>query len=106
MTDSTLGSELRTLRLRAGLSGAALAGMVGRSQSWVSRIEHNRTVPALDDLERIAKACNASDDELARLVELHDAMTPRKSPTRAQRETIASIETLLGLLTEQVQKLK
>jgi transcriptional regulator with XRE-family HTH domain len=66
----SLGNKLRDLRLRAGLSGDALAAQTGLSQSKVSRIETGRGLPSLEEVQAWAAATNASADELRELAGL------------------------------------
>jgi transcriptional regulator with XRE-family HTH domain len=60
-----LGSQLRDLRLEAGLSGDALAAASGGliSQSRVSRIENGRTLPTLQVLQEWLRLTNAPNPE-------------------------------------------
>lgn len=55
-----LGRELRTLRLRRGLSGEAVAAELGWSQAKVSRIESGRLGITMDDLRRALLCLGAS----------------------------------------------
>lgn len=56
-----LGSELRDLRTRKGLSGAQLAEAVGGDQPKVSRIERGKRVPSYDDVRKWLDRVNADD---------------------------------------------
>ena len=56
-----LGGELRGLRLRAELSGDALAHKLGISQKTVSRIELGETLPSLRQITAWTRATRASD---------------------------------------------
>lgn len=62
-----LGSRLRRLRQRAGLSGADLARTLKTNQPRISRIETGRTLPSLDDVRAWAEATQATPDEVAEL---------------------------------------
>jgi transcriptional regulator with XRE-family HTH domain len=53
---SVVGSRLRELRVRAGLSQSELATVLGRQQGTVSSWEAGRRAPGLDDLVAIADA--------------------------------------------------
>jgi transcriptional regulator with XRE-family HTH domain len=55
-----LGGELRRLREQAGLSGRELAGLVGISQSKVSRIESGTTIPTVPEVDSWATATRAA----------------------------------------------
>lgn len=65
-----LGSRLRQLRTRAGLSGDALAKVSGLSQSKISRVETGRSLPSIEEVRAWATATNASAEELAELAGL------------------------------------
>lgn len=66
----SLGKKLRDLRIRAGLSGDALAAQTGLSQSKVSRVETGRGLPSVEEVQRWAGATGASNDELQELASL------------------------------------
>jgi transcriptional regulator with XRE-family HTH domain len=65
-----LGSRLRDLRLRAGLSGDALAARLGLTQSKISRVETGRSLPNLGEVRKWAAATKASNEELRELASL------------------------------------
>jgi len=56
-----LGSELRDLRNRKGLSGAQLAAALGGDQSKVSRIETGKRIPTWDDITAWLDRVDADD---------------------------------------------
>jgi transcriptional regulator with XRE-family HTH domain len=62
-----LGSRLRDLRVRAGLTGDALATETGLSQSKISRVERGLSLPSVDEVRTWATACHATQDDLAAL---------------------------------------
>ena len=64
------GHLVREARRRAGLSQAALAELVGTTQSAVARVEGGRQSPSLEYLERLVRACGFSLD--VRLVPFDD----------------------------------
>lgn len=57
MADDSTGKRIATYRRRRGLSQAALAGLVGRSESWLSQVERGvRSVDRMSvllDLSRV-----------------------------------------------------
>src|SRR5438874_484220 len=56
MVSGSLGERIAAYRRRRGLSQAALAGLVGRSESWLSQVERGiRSVDRLSVLLDIAK---------------------------------------------------
>lgn len=65
-----LGEELRSARVKAGLSGEQLAERLGVSQSRVSRIELGQQAAPVDVVRRWTAATGASDDRAAALVGL------------------------------------
>lgn len=69
-----LAAMLRRLRQDAGLSGAALARLIGASQPKVSRIELGQMVPSTSDVERWADHTGASAETQAELLELVEAV--------------------------------
>jgi len=69
-----LGSLLRVIRSRAGLSGPQLARLVGVNQSTVSRVENAERWPSLADIEAWLTACNADETDRARVLALAEAI--------------------------------
>lgn len=55
-----LAAQLRDLRLAAGLTGTAMAGKLGWTQSKISKIETGRQMPTEDDVLAWARACRAT----------------------------------------------
>lgn len=68
-----LAGELRRLREQAGLSGRELAGLMGISQSKISRIESGTTMPTVPEVTRWATATTASGSATEVLRMLTDA---------------------------------
>jgi len=56
--------RLIALRKRAGLSARSLSLRIGRGEYYMSRIENGNYAPSIEDLERIAEACDSSLQEL------------------------------------------
>jgi transcriptional regulator with XRE-family HTH domain len=56
MNVRTLGVRLARQRLEAGLTQAELAGLMGTTQSALSRVESGTVVPTLDMIDRYARA--------------------------------------------------
>jgi DNA-binding XRE family transcriptional regulator len=54
-----LGVQVRTLRLRRGLTLAELAKRVGTNQAAIARIEAGGPEPRLSTLERVGRALDA-----------------------------------------------
>jgi transcriptional regulator with XRE-family HTH domain len=69
-----LGSLLRVIRSRAGLSGPQLARLMSVNQSTVSRIETAERWPSLADIEAWLDACGVEEAERARVIALAEAI--------------------------------
>jgi transcriptional regulator with XRE-family HTH domain len=69
-----LGSLLRVMRSRAGLSGPQLARLIGVNQSTVSRVENAERWPSLADVEAWLTACGADETERTRIIALAEAI--------------------------------
>ena len=65
---------MRVIRSRAGLSGPQLARLMGVNQSTVSRVENAERWPTLADIEAWLTACQAEDDDRARVMALAEAI--------------------------------
>src|SRR5215813_11099319 len=60
-----LGARIAAYRRRRGLSQSALAGLVGRSESWLSQVERGvRSVDRLSVLLDLAKVLNVEVEAL------------------------------------------
>lgn len=65
-TEGPIGARVRLYRRRRGLSQAALAGLVGRSESWLSQVERGiRSVDRLSVLIDIARILHVDVETLA-----------------------------------------
>jgi transcriptional regulator with XRE-family HTH domain len=65
-----LAAMLRSTRLAANMSGAALAQQLGWSQPRVFRTEHQQSTPRPADVQAWAQAVGASADQRAQMVRL------------------------------------
>jgi transcriptional regulator with XRE-family HTH domain len=75
----TSGQRIARARRRRGLSEAAFAGLVGRSESWLSQVERGRRpVDSHSVLTRLASALHVPVEELT-----GDASPPVRSTARA-----------------------
>lgn len=77
-----LGSELRQVRMLAGLSGREMARQTGISQPTVVRIERGDSLPSLPEVTAWARAAKAPADRRAILVALLDAAVNEVSTFR------------------------
>jgi transcriptional regulator with XRE-family HTH domain len=67
MTENlTIGERVRYYRTRRGIPQEALAGLVGRTEDWLSRVENNRI--DLDRLSVIRRLSDALDVTIGDLV--------------------------------------
>jgi transcriptional regulator with XRE-family HTH domain len=66
MTDArAVGGRIRTHRKRIGLSQVEFAGLIGRSESWVSQVERGvRSVDRMSVLQKLADALSVPVAEL------------------------------------------
>jgi transcriptional regulator with XRE-family HTH domain len=87
---------IREARARAGLTQAELAGRAGTSQSAIARYERARSMPDIDTLYRIVKACG-----LELRLELAEADAQREAAARMALER--SVEERLEANTRQVE---
>ena len=59
MVTGAIGGRVAAYRRRRGLSQAALAGLVGRSESWLSQVERGLrsvdSLPVILDLSRLLR---------------------------------------------------
>jgi transcriptional regulator with XRE-family HTH domain/uncharacterized protein YejL (UPF0352 family) len=66
MPDTGIGARVARWRRRRGISQVALAGLVGRSESWLSQVERGvRDVDNLSVLRELARVLRIDLDELA-----------------------------------------
>lgn len=62
---TAVGQQVRAYRRRRGMSQAALAARVGRSESWLSQVERGvRGVDRLSVLNQLATALDVDPDQL------------------------------------------
>ena len=67
-----LGSAVRALRERAGLSPAALAGRAEISVSLLARIESGDDDPSWGGMRRVARGLGVSMEELSEVAEANE----------------------------------
>lgn len=66
MADPEIGARIGQWRRRRGLSQVALAGLVGRSESWLSQVERGvRGVDSLAVVRELARVLRVDVDDLA-----------------------------------------
>lgn len=67
-----LGSAVRILRERAGLSPAEVAERAGISTSWLRRIESGDDDPSWGDMRHVARGLGVSMEVLSELSEANE----------------------------------
>jgi len=72
----TLGQRIRELRTEANMTLAACATESSISVSYLSDIEHDRTVPSLDRLNDVAGVFGLDASELLRGVKTYGEARP------------------------------
>ena len=90
-----LGSRLKSIRLKRGLTQKELAAKISKSVSAVSSYESNAQLPPLDVLESIALTLNVSIDYLAGL---------DTANTYSAKNLTAEQTELMDLLFQEFQK--
>jgi transcriptional regulator with XRE-family HTH domain len=86
--DLRLGRKLSSIRVRIGLTQAAIAAMVAVSRKHISKIEIGTTSPTVRVLQDYLQACGTD------LAEFFDAPLPINQ-TRRQREYHIKLQALL-----------
>ncbi|GHF06721.1 helix-turn-helix domain-containing protein [Streptomyces morookaense] len=97
--DFTTGDRIKLYRQRKGLSQSALAGLIGRSEDWVSKVE--RGVIPVDKLSVLLDLARVLDiRELVELTGRNLALTVHSSPEHdsvpAIRHALTAISSRLG----------
>lgn len=90
-TPAPIGRRIAGYRRRRGLSQAALAGLVGRSESWLSQVE--RGLRPVDKLSVITELARVLQVEVEALV---DAAEPRPAAQRTATDELASLREFLN----------
>jgi transcriptional regulator with XRE-family HTH domain len=82
-----IGDRLRALRQEKKLSQGEIEERTGLLRCYISRVENGHTVPAVETLEKFARALEVPMYRL-----FYDGENPPKSPTRPKRKAGADIE--------------
>ena len=94
-----VGELIAYQRRRRGLSQVKLAGLLGRSESWLSQVERGtRSIDRISVLLEVARALDVSPTDLAPGSFLLDDVQPEHPTVRALRMALTGHETLAGLL--------
>jgi transcriptional regulator with XRE-family HTH domain len=81
-----IGERLRALRDEKKLSQGDIEKKTGLLRCYVSRVEHGHTVPAVETLEKFARALEVPMYKL-----FYDEAEPPKLPNLLKRKTAADI---------------
>ena len=76
-----LGSRVRDIRQRKGLTQAEVADVCGIEQSYLSRIERGEFRPQLDTIVLLAQGVRVTLSELFEGIEIEDLWAKRESKT-------------------------
>ncbi|MFK0296713.1 multiprotein-bridging factor 1 family protein [Streptomyces sp. NPDC090442] len=94
----TTGDRIKLYRQRKGLSQAALGGLIGRSEDWVSKVE--RGVIPVDKLSVLLEVSRVLDiRDLAELTGRSIALTANGSP---EHESVPAIRRALNTISSQL----
>jgi transcriptional regulator with XRE-family HTH domain len=81
-----IGDRLRTLREEKKLSQGDVEKRTGLLRSYISRVENGHTVPAIETLEKLARAFEVPLYQI-----FYDGEEPPKLPNLPNRKTSAQI---------------
>jgi len=81
-----IGERLRALREEKKFSQGEVEKRTGLLRCYISRVEHGHTVPAVETLEKFARALEVPMDQL-----FYDGEEPPKLPNLPKRKTANDI---------------
>ena len=81
-----IGDRLRALREEKKFSQGEVEKRTGMLRCYISRVEHGHTVPAVETLEKFARALEVPMDQL-----FYDGEEPPKLPNLPKRKTANDI---------------
>jgi transcriptional regulator with XRE-family HTH domain len=85
-TNMVIGDRLRALREEKKITQGEVEKRTGLLRAYVSRVEHGHTVPAIETLEKFARALEVPLYQL-----LYDGEEPPKLPNLPKRKTADDI---------------
>jgi transcriptional regulator with XRE-family HTH domain len=88
--DEPVGVTLARMRHARGLTGAALAALVGMSQPKISRIERGKGLVEPDDIGILARALGAGQRDAASLMQRAEQSHDRLTDWRSNSNNLAS----------------
>jgi transcriptional regulator with XRE-family HTH domain len=81
---SAIGEQVRTHRLRLGLTQERLAHLVGRSERWLIEVERGEVDPRLSDALALARALRVGVAELTGEPSARPPRLPGDGPWRSR----------------------
>lgn len=102
MPTESLGQRIRRARQEVGISGTALARLIGKSQPYVSDLERGQRTPSLDTLHDLARALG---QPLSYFFAEHEPVN-KKRPQRPPSTTavVGVRHSLAELIADQLQQ--
>ena len=105
MSESSLGKFVRQHRWRADQTQKELAERIGRTQVWISRVEHGKVQTTAEEIRLLAVALSLDAAETAEVIKL--AGEPKWTMTADERRAVVKrIETQLRLAMEDLARLR
>lgn len=89
MADDSIGKRIATYRRRRGLSQAAVAGLIGRSESWLSQVE--RGVRSVDRMSVLLDMSRLLHVEVQALTGTPWQLAPNGGPRAAGIESVRGV---------------
>ena len=108
--DTSLGSKIREVRIKVGMTAAYLADKAGVTPGLISQIENNQTIPLLDTLERIGKCLGHPASyfllEQKDIEDLLASLNPEIRETLGDPQVQAFLRSISDLSTEEFKFIK
>jgi transcriptional regulator with XRE-family HTH domain len=99
-----LGDTLKAIRLRNGMTLAALSHEAGVSKSMLSRIERNDSTPTVTTLEKIAGALDADVAALLEASRTGSEIVPGQAPAASNSHGSAVESAVVSVVRRQQRK--
>jgi transcriptional regulator with XRE-family HTH domain len=104
--DEPIGSVLARMRRAKGLTGAQVGRLTGMSQPKISRIENAKGQPDPQDVGRIARALEADDALVARLVKRAELANDRMTDWQPSAFGIVAMQQSIGGFEDDITVLR
>jgi transcriptional regulator with XRE-family HTH domain len=105
-SDDSLGATLARLRRARNLTGRQLGELVEMSQPKISRLENGVGLPDPADVERVARALDASEAVVRHLVDLAEHAQNRMTDWRAFTVSLAGRQRSVGDMESEAMTLR